>query len=51
MPKKDNILLLLDNAGWSPEPQVIESLLTSPPDLAQKLEGGSTILESHIRNL
>jgi hypothetical protein len=29
IPKKDNVFFL-DNAGWSPEPEVIESLLTSP---------------------
>ncbi len=33
--KKDNILYL-DKAGRSPEPEVIEHLLTSPPDPPSK---------------
>lgn len=41
----------MDQAGWSPEPEIIEYLLSFSSDLSQRLEDGRTILESYIRNL
>jgi hypothetical protein len=36
-PRKDNILSLMDQAGWSPEPEIIEYLLSFSSDLSQKV--------------
>ena len=50
-PTKDNILLLLDRVGWSPNPEVIEYLLSLGPDVSRKLEDGETLIESYMRSL
>jgi ankyrin repeat protein len=50
-PKRDNIVSLLDQAGRSPEPEIIEYLLSFSPKLSERLQSGRTILESYIRNL
>jgi uncharacterized protein (UPF0297 family) len=47
-PAKDDVLLLLDNAGWFPNPEVVEYLLTFEPDLSKKLEDGRTLVERYV---
>jgi hypothetical protein len=45
-PKRCNILSFFDQASWSPEPEIIEYLLSFTLNLSGTLESGRIILKA-----